>query len=98
MKARPLPAPPAPNVRVPTPEANALLTGSALTDAAVAVPEGHYTDHSMAATVVPNRNAIMLSVAVGEAVARGAKAVATAGHAGDHPGYPDGRPASSDER
>ncbi len=74
----------------------ALLTGSALTDAAVDVPEGHYTDASMAATVVPNRNAIMLSVAVGVAVARGADAVATAVHAGDHPVYPDCRPAFID--
>jgi len=71
----------------------ALLTGSALTDAAVAVPEGHYSDASMAVTVVPNRNAIMLSVAVGVAVARGASAVATAVHAGDHAVYPDCRPA-----
>ena len=71
----------------------ALLTGSALTDPAVAVPEGHYTDESMAATVVPNRNAIMLSVAVGVAVAEGAEAVATAVHAGDHAIYPDCRPA-----
>jgi 7-cyano-7-deazaguanine synthase len=71
----------------------ALLTGSALTDAGVDVPEGHYTDESMAATVVPNRNAIMLSVAVGVAVARGAEAVAAAVHAGDHTVYPDCRPA-----
>jgi 7-cyano-7-deazaguanine synthase len=71
----------------------ALLTGSALTDAGVEVPEGHYTDMSMATTVVPNRNAIMLSVAVGVAVARDAGAVATAVHAGDHAVYPDCRPA-----
>ena len=71
----------------------ALLTGSALTDAGVDVPEGHYTDASMAATVVPNRNAIMLSIAVGVAVSRGAGAVATAVHAGDHAIYPDCRPA-----
>ncbi|MEX2294550.1 MAG: 7-cyano-7-deazaguanine synthase QueC [Acidimicrobiales bacterium] len=70
----------------------ALLTGSALTDASITVPEGHYTDASMASTVVPNRNAIMLSVAVGVAVARGADAVATAVHAGDHAIYPDCRP------
>ncbi|MGQ0431844.1 MAG: 7-cyano-7-deazaguanine synthase QueC [Microthrixaceae bacterium] len=69
-----------------------LLSGSALTDAAVDVPEGHYTDASMAATVVPNRNAIMLSIAVGVAVARKADAVATAVHAGDHVIYPDCRP------
>jgi 7-cyano-7-deazaguanine synthase len=71
----------------------ALLSGSALTDASVTVPEGHYTDESMAATVVPNRNAIMLAVAVGVAAARGAPAVATAVHAGDHAVYPDCRPA-----
>ena len=74
----------------------ALLTGSALTDATVAVPEGHYTDVSMTATVVPNRNAVMLSVAVGVAVARGAPAVATAVHAGDHTIYHDCRPAFID--
>lgn len=73
-----------------------LLAGSALTDRSVDVPEGHYTDVSMAATVVPNRNAIMLSVAVGVAVARGADAVATAVHAGDHAVYPDCRPAFID--
>ena len=38
--------------------AGALLSGSALTDDAVDVPDGHYTDESMKATVVPNRNAI----------------------------------------
>jgi 7-cyano-7-deazaguanine synthase len=70
----------------------ALLSGSALTDDAVDVPEGHYTDASMASTVVANRNAILLSVAVGAAVARGAAAVATAVHAGDHAIYPDCRP------
>ena len=71
-------------------------TTKRITDATVAVPEGHYTDASMAATVVPNRNAVMLSVAVGAAVARGASAVATAVHAGDHPIYPDCRPAFID--
>ncbi|MBA2279722.1 MAG: 7-cyano-7-deazaguanine synthase QueC [Actinomycetota bacterium] len=70
----------------------ALLGGSALTDDAVAVPDGHYTDDSMRATVVPNRNAIFASVAVGVAVARKAWAVALGVHAGDHPVYPDCRP------
>lgn len=69
-----------------------LLTGSALTDPAVTVPEGHYADESMRATVVPNRNAIMLMAAVGVAAARGYQQVATAVHAGDHPIYPDCRP------
>jgi len=70
-----------------------LLGGSALTDGSVTVPEGHYTDVSMRATVVPNRNAILLAVATGVAVAEGASAVAFGAHAGDHPIYPDCRPA-----
>jgi 7-cyano-7-deazaguanine synthase len=70
-----------------------LLSGSALTDAAVDVPDGHYTDTSMRATVVPNRNAIMLDVAVARAISAGADAVAFGAHAGDHPIYPDCRPA-----
>lgn len=68
-----------------------LLSGSALTDSAVAVPDGHYTAESMRSTVVPNRNTIMLSVAVGVAVASGADAVAFGAHAGDHAVYPDCR-------
>jgi len=74
----------------------ALLGGSALTDAAVDVPEGHYTDASMRSTVVANRNAIFVQVAVGVAVAEGAQAVALGIHAGDHPIYPDCRPAFVD--
>lgn len=70
----------------------ALLTGSALTDD-IAVPEGHYAEETMKVTVVPNRNAIMLAVAYGLAVAEGAEIVATAVHAGDHFIYPDCRPA-----
>ncbi|WP_308204022.1 7-cyano-7-deazaguanine synthase [Goodfellowiella coeruleoviolacea] len=71
-----------------------LLGGSALTDTSVAVPDGHYTDESRRATVVPNRNAIMLDVAV--AIARRADAVAFGAHAGDHTIYPDCRPAFVD--
>jgi 7-cyano-7-deazaguanine synthase len=69
-----------------------LLAGSALTDDAVDVPDGHYTDDSMKATVVANRNAVFVQVAVGVAVAEGAAAVALGVHAGDHPIYPDCRP------
>lgn len=72
--------------------AGALLSGSALTDEAVAVPDGHYTDESMRATVVANRNAIFAMVATGVAVAEGADAVALGIHAGDHAIYPDCRP------
>jgi 7-cyano-7-deazaguanine synthase len=68
------------------------LAGSSLTSADVAVPDGHYTDESMKATVVPNRNAILLSICWGVAVSVGAETVATGVHSGDHPIYPDCRP------
>ena len=70
----------------------AVLGGSALTDDSIAVPHGHYAAPSMAITIVPNRNAIFLSVAYGVAVAQNAQLVATAVHAGDHFIYPDCRP------
>lgn len=70
----------------------ALLDGSALTDRAVPVPDGHYADESMRATVVPNRNALMLDIAVAVAVTAACDAVAFGAHGGDHPVYPDCRP------
>lgn len=69
-----------------------LLTGSSLTDVSESVPHGHYSEESMRRTVVPGRNAMMLSIAFGIAAARGAKHVGTAVHAGDHYIYPDCRP------
>lgn len=69
-----------------------VLTGSALTDATVTVPDGHYADESMNITVVPNRNAIMLSIACALAVTRDAGSVAFGAHTGDHFIYPDCRP------
>jgi 7-cyano-7-deazaguanine synthase len=69
-----------------------VLGGSALTDDTVAVPDGHYADESMRITVVPNRNAIMLSIACALAVTRAAEAVAFGAHTGDHFIYPDCRP------
>jgi 7-cyano-7-deazaguanine synthase len=68
-----------------------LLSGSALTDD-VEVPHGHYAAENMAVTVVPNRNAIMLAIAYGVAVARKSALVACAVHAGEHYVYPDCRP------
>lgn len=70
----------------------AALSGSALTDD-IDVPDGHYAEDTMKITVVPNRNAIMLTIAYGIAAARGNQAVATAVHGGDHFIYPDCRPA-----
>lgn len=69
-----------------------LLGGSALTDAAVAVPHGHYAAENMAVTVVPNRNATLISLAYMAAVSRGADALLVGVHAGDHFVYPDCRP------
>lgn len=68
------------------------VDGSALTDERVDVPHGHYAAETMATTVVPNRNAMLISVAYGIAVARGADAVLVGVHAGDHHVYPDCRP------
>ncbi len=69
-----------------------LLGGSSLTDPGVPVPHGHYADATMKATVVPNRNLILLALAAGWAISRGAEAVAYAAHGGDHAIYPDCRP------
>lgn len=70
----------------------ALLRGSALTDPQLEVPDGHYAEETMRATVVPNRNAILANVAIGVAVAQQAPVVALGMHAGDHFIYPDCRP------
>lgn len=67
------------------------LSGSALTDD-IAVPHGEYNQDSMQLTVVPNRNAIMLSIAFGVAAARKLDTVAIAVHGGDHFVYADCRP------
>lgn len=68
------------------------LEGSALTDPDWPIPEGHYADESMRATVVPNRNMILLSHAISLGVHQGARCVALAVHAGDSEIYPDCRP------
>lgn len=56
-----------------------------------AVPEGHYAEESMKATVVPFRNGIMLSIAAGLAESIEADEIALGNHAGDHTIYPDCR-------
>lgn len=70
---------------------NQLLTGSSLTDN-IDIPEGHYEEASMKSTVVPNRNMILLSLAIGYAVSLQAQAVYYGAHSGDHAIYPDCRP------
>ena len=72
------------------------LLNSALTEGGDDVPEGHYEEDNMKATVVPNRNKIFASlvqaVALSEAMANGNDTdIALGIHAGDHAIYPDCR-------
>ena len=69
-----------------------LLAGSALTSKDIEVPKGHYAEPSMKQTVVPNRNMIMLSIAIGYALSLDRRNVYYGAHAGDHDIYPDCRP------
>ena len=75
---------------------NALLQGSSLTSNDKHIPSGEYTTDNMQSTVVPNRNMILLSLAVGYAVSLNAATVFYGAHAGDHDIYPDCRPAFVD--
>ena len=74
------------------PDLGDILGGSSLTDDSVELPEGHYAEESMKATVVPNRNMILLALAGGYALSSGFDTIAYAAHAGDHAIYPDCRP------
>ena len=65
---------------------------SSLLEGADAIPDGHYAEENMKSTVVPFRNGIMLSIAVGLAESKGLKRVLIANHGGDHTIYPDCRP------
>ena len=72
------------------------LLNSALVEGGEDVPEGHYEEENMKATVVPNRNKIFASItqAVALSVATSTKEqtdIALGIHAGDHAIYPDCR-------
>jgi len=67
------------------------LFASDLLKSGGAVPDGHYEEKVMKQTVVPFRNAIMLSIACGFAESVGAEALVIAAHDGDHAIYPDCR-------
>ena len=69
---------------------------SSLLQGAEAIPEGHYAAENMKSTVVPFRNGIMLSIAIGLAESSGLNNVLIANHAGDHAIYPDCREAFVD--
>lgn len=69
------------------------IAPSSLTRKDQAVPHGHYADETMKATVVPNRNMVMISMAVSYAIGIGADEVYYGAHAGDHEIYMDCRPS-----
>ena len=55
-------------------------------------PLADYDVNNLSATVVPNRNMILLSLAIAKAVNIGAARVDYGAHGGDHILYPDCRP------
>ena len=72
------------------------LLNSALVQGGANVPEGHYAEENMKATVVPNRNKIFSSItqAIALSIANENQeecAIALGIHAGDHAIYPDCR-------
>jgi 7-cyano-7-deazaguanine synthase len=72
------------------------LLNSALVTGGTEVPEGHYAEENMKATVVPNRNKIFSSItqAIALSIATEKKeecSIALGIHAGDHAIYPDCR-------
>jgi hypothetical protein len=69
-----------------------LFGANQLTDSSGDMPEGPYRTETLALTTVPNRNMILLAVALGWAVALKYDAVAFGAHGGSHTNYPDCRP------
>jgi 7-cyano-7-deazaguanine synthase len=72
------------------------LLDSALVTGGAEVPEGHYAEENMKATVVPNRNKIFASITQAVALSIANKTgeqcdIAMGIHAGDHAIYPDCR-------
>jgi 7-cyano-7-deazaguanine synthase len=67
-----------------------IFRGSALTFSGP-VPHGHFEDPIQKATVVPNRNMVLLALAAALAVGRGENEILFAAHAGDARIYADCR-------
>ena len=70
------------------------LLNSALVTGGAEVPEGHYAEENMKATVVPNRNKIFASITQAVALSIAEKTgencdIALGVHSGDHSIYPD---------
>ena len=75
---------------------------SALTSDDIDVPEGHYEQENMVATVVPNRNSIFSSIVYGYALSIATEndcdvKICLGVHSGDHAIYPDCRPEFYEE-
>ncbi|MCP4588330.1 7-cyano-7-deazaguanine synthase QueC [Pseudoalteromonas sp.] len=71
---------------------SSLFTSSSLVSTELDVPDGHYEEENMKSTIVPNRNMILISLAIGYAVDINAESVWYGAHSGDHTIYPDCRP------
>lgn len=72
-----------------------ILGDNALTGT-IDVPLGHYEEENMKQTVVPNRNMIMMSMAIGYAISLDIENVYYGAHHGDFAIYPDCRPTFVD--
>ena len=66
--------------------------GSALTDAAIAVPTAGVEDGVIPSTYVPGRNTVFIALGLSLAEARGAERLVLGVNAVDYSGYPDCRP------
>ena len=66
--------------------------GSALTDAAIAVPTAGVADGVIPSTYVPGRNTVFIAIGLSLAEARGAEQLVLGVNAVDYSGYPDCRP------
>ncbi|MFM7635909.1 MAG: 7-cyano-7-deazaguanine synthase QueC [Cyanobacteriota bacterium] len=66
--------------------------GSALTDAAIAVPIGGVETGVIPSTYVPGRNTVFIALGLSLAEARGAERLVLGVNAVDYSGYPDCRP------
>ncbi len=69
-----------------------LWGGSALTDAAIAIPTGGVDEATIPVTYVPARNTMLLSLALSWAEVLGAEAIYIGVNSRDYSGYPDCRP------
>lgn len=65
---------------------------NALTSEVLKVPTGPYQEGTIEVTTVPNRNMILLSLAIGWALSLKYDGVAFGAHAGEHTNYPDCKP------